>query len=84
MVVSPDLGVPFILKCGKALNEQKTEIRIQFKNVPGNIYKSAARNELVVRVQPNEAMYMKFMNKTPGLSSAPIVSELDLSYNSRL
>jgi len=24
-------GVPFILKCGKALNEQKAEIRIQFK-----------------------------------------------------
>jgi glucose-6-phosphate 1-dehydrogenase len=60
-------GVPFILKCGKALNEQKTEIRIQFKSVPGNIYDNIERNELVIRVQPNEAVYFKMMNKTPGL-----------------
>lgn len=66
-----------------ALNEQKTEVRIQFKNVPGNIYNDISRNELVLRIQPNEAMYMKFMNKTPGLSSKPVVSELDLSYNKR-
>ena len=76
-------GVPFILKCGKALNEQKGEVRIQFKDVPGNFYPNSARNELVVRVQPHEAMYMKFMNKQPGLSSVPIISELDLSYNKR-
>lgn len=69
-------GVPFILKCGKgsqykfnllALNEHKTEIRIQFKEVPGNFYPGIQRNELVIRVQPKEAVYMKFMNKTPGL-----------------
>jgi len=27
-------GVPFIMKAGKALNERKAEIRIQFKDVP--------------------------------------------------
>jgi glucose-6-phosphate 1-dehydrogenase len=26
-------GVPFILKCGKALNERKAEIRVQFAQV---------------------------------------------------
>lgn len=52
-------GVPFILKCGKALSEQKAEIRIQFKDVANRIYPNAARNELVVRVQPKEAMYLK-------------------------
>ncbi|KAJ3176256.1 Glucose-6-phosphate 1-dehydrogenase [Irineochytrium annulatum] len=76
-------GVPFILKCGKALNEQKTEVRIQFQDVAGNIYSNLARNELVIRVQPNEAVYMKFMNKQPGLSNATTVSELDLSYSKR-
>ncbi|KAI9340653.1 glucose-6-phosphate dehydrogenase [Zopfochytrium polystomum] len=76
-------GVPFILKCGKALNEQKAEIRIQFTDVPGNIYPSAARNELVIRVQPDEAVYMKMTNKQPGLSTSTITSELDLSYSKR-
>lgn len=77
-------GVPFVMRCGKAINEQKAEIRIQFNDVPGNIYGSnVARNELVIRVQPNEAVYMKFVNKKPGLSSDPVVSELDLSYKSR-
>ncbi|KAF0514832.1 glucose-6-phosphate dehydrogenase [Gigaspora margarita] len=61
-------GVPFILKCGKALNEQQTEIRVQFQHVPGNVFKNAPRNELVIRVQPNEAAYMKITNKLPGLS----------------
>ncbi|KAI8925038.1 glucose-6-phosphate dehydrogenase [Entophlyctis helioformis] len=76
-------GVPFILKCGKALNEQKTEVRIQFQDVAGNIYKDLTRNELVIRVQPQEAVYMKFMNKQPGLSNSATISELDLSYHKR-
>lgn len=33
-------GVPFILKAGKALNSRKAEIRVQFKDVPGDIFKS--------------------------------------------
>ncbi|KAJ3408487.1 Glucose-6-phosphate 1-dehydrogenase [Chytridiales sp. JEL 0842] len=76
-------GVPFILKCGKALNEQKAEVRVQFEDVAGNIYPNIARNELVIRVQPDEAVYMKFMNKQPGLSSSTMMSELDLSYSKR-
>lgn len=77
-------GVPFILKAGKALNEAKVEIRVQFRDVPGNIFNPhPARNELVIRVQPDEAVYQKFMNKFPGLSMIPVVSELDLTYKSR-
>ncbi|KAH9290671.1 hypothetical protein KI387_034788, partial [Taxus chinensis] len=54
-------GVPFILKAGKALNSRKAEIRVQFKDVPGDIFKCAkhGRNEFVIRLQPSEAMYMK-------------------------
>ena len=76
-------GVPFILKCGKALNEQKAEIRIQFRDINNSIYPDISRNELVIRVQPQEAVYMKIMSKQPGLSSSPIISELDLSYGKR-
>ncbi|RKP26272.1 glucose-6-phosphate dehydrogenase [Syncephalis pseudoplumigaleata] len=77
-------GVPFILKCGKALDQQKTEIRIQFRDVPGNIFPhQTVRNELVVRVQPKEAVYVKMMNKKPGLAFDTTISELDLSYHKR-
>ena len=31
-------GVPFIIKAGKALNEHKCEIRVQLKDVPGDLF----------------------------------------------
>ncbi|XP_065165362.1 glucose-6-phosphate 1-dehydrogenase isoform X1 [Atheta coriaria] len=77
-------GVPFILKCGKALNERKAEVRIQFKEVPGDIFDGKAkRNELVIKVQPGEALYVKMMVKTPGSPFDMEETELDLTYGSR-
>lgn len=88
-------GVPFILRAGKALNETKSEIRIQFKRPPGSAKlfprddeeasggETVARNELVIRLQPDQAMYMKFNVQAPGLKGDPITSELDLSYKTR-
>ena len=67
------------------MNERKAEIRIQFRDVPGDIFTEGAikRNELVMRVQPNEAVYCKMMTKSPGMGVDPIETELDLSYNKR-
>ncbi|XP_044068523.1 glucose-6-phosphate 1-dehydrogenase isoform X2 [Siniperca chuatsi] len=77
-------GVPFILRCGKALNERKAEVRLQFTDVPGDIFGNLCRrNELVVRVQPNEAVYAKMMSKKPGVYFSPEETELDLTYKSR-
>lgn len=77
-------GVPFILRCGKALNERKAEVRLQFTDVPGDIFRNQCyRNELVVRVQPNEAIYAKMMSKKPGVYFTPEETELDLTYKSR-
>ncbi|XP_062185667.1 glucose-6-phosphate 1-dehydrogenase, cytoplasmic isoform-like [Phragmites australis] len=78
-------GVPFILKAGKALNSRKAEVRVQFKDVPGDIFKckKQGRNEFVIRLQPSEAMYMKLTVKKPGLEMATEQSELDLSYGMR-
>ncbi|KAJ0433193.1 putative glucose-6-phosphate dehydrogenase (NADP(+)) [Helianthus annuus] len=78
-------GVPFIMKAGKALNSRKAEIRVQFKDVPGDIYKcqKQGRNEFVIRLQPSEAMYMKLTVKQPGLEMTTAQSELDLSYGQR-
>jgi glucose-6-phosphate 1-dehydrogenase len=76
-------GVPFIMKAGKALNEQKTEIRVQFKDVTSGIFKDIPRNELVMRIQPNESVYIKMNSKLPGLTMQTVVTELDLTYRRR-
>uniref|UniRef100_A0ACB8EL86 Glucose-6-phosphate 1-dehydrogenase n=1 Tax=Sphaerodactylus townsendi TaxID=933632 RepID=A0ACB8EL86_9SAUR len=77
-------GVPFVLRCGKALNERKAEVRLQFRDVPGDIFqRQCKRNELVIRVQPNEAVYTKMMTKKPGMFFNPEESELDLTYGNR-
>ncbi|KAK3102256.1 hypothetical protein FSP39_009955 [Pinctada imbricata] len=78
-------GVPFILRCGKALNERKAEVRVQFKDVAGDIFPTGEvqRNELVIRVQPDEAVYLKMMAKSPGMTFKSEETELDLSYGHR-
>ncbi|KAL6738610.1 hypothetical protein Aduo_012139 [Ancylostoma duodenale] len=78
-------GVPFFLRCGKALNENKAEVRVQFKEVNGDIYPPGElkRSEFVMRVQPNEAVYLKLMTKKPGMGFGVEESELDLTYNAR-
>lgn len=76
-------GVPFIMKAGKALNEQKAEIRIQYKDVTQGIFKDIARNELVIRVQPGEAVYLKMNTKAPGLQMKSVPTEMDLTYKRR-
>lgn len=77
-------GVNFILRCGKALNERKAEVRIQYHDVPGDIFGGKAkRNELVIRVQPGEALYIKMMTKSPGITFDLEETELDLTYGQR-
>ncbi|XP_071698587.1 glucose-6-phosphate 1-dehydrogenase, chloroplastic-like isoform X2 [Rutidosis leptorrhynchoides] len=83
-------GVPFLMKAGKALNTRRAEIRVQFRHVPGNLYKrnfgpdmDKATNELVLRVQPDEAIYLKINNKIPGLGMRLDRSDLNLLYSMR-
>ena len=40
-------------------------------------------NELVIRLQPNEAIYLKTNIKSPGLQTIPTQVEMDLSYTTR-
>lgn len=68
----------------------RAEIRVQFRQVPGNLYKrkfgsdlDEATNELVLRVQPNEAIYLKVNNKVPGLGLRLDRSDLNLLYRTR-
>jgi len=79
-------GVPFLIRAGKALNASMTEIRIRFREVPGNIFAKVAghlrSNELVIRVQPDAGISFRIVNKVPGLRIALDESNLDLSYES--
>jgi glucose-6-phosphate 1-dehydrogenase len=59
------------------------EIRVQYKDVTSGIFQNIARNELVMRIQPSEAIYMKMNTKTPGLLTRAIPTELDLTYKRR-
>jgi glucose-6-phosphate 1-dehydrogenase len=77
-------GVPFLLKAGKATGERKCEVRIQFKDELLPFGDRTKRNELVIRIQPEEAVYLKIMAKKPGLSHEQLVqTELDLTYRQR-
>ncbi|KAG7598399.1 Glucose-6-phosphate dehydrogenase NAD-binding [Arabidopsis suecica] len=83
-------GVPFLMKAGKALNTRSAEIRVQFRHVPGNLYNrnsgtdlDQTTNELVIRVQPDEAIYLKINNKVPGLGMRLDRSNLNLLYSAR-
>ncbi|MBA0641088.1 hypothetical protein Goklo_025678 [Gossypium klotzschianum] len=83
-------GVPFLMKAGKALHNKRAEIRVQFRHVPGNLYNrnfgtdlDQATNELVIRVQPDEAIYLKINNKVPGLGMRLDCSNLNLHYAAR-
>lgn len=78
---------PPLPQAGKALNERAALVRIQFRAPARPLLARAdadrMRNEIVVRLQPDEAIYMKVVVKQPGLESGASISELDLDYKSR-
>ena len=65
-------GVPFYLRTGKRLPQRRTEIFIQFRQVPHSIFGTApiAPNSLLIALQPEEHISLRVMSKTPGLDRA--------------
>ncbi len=66
-------GVPFFLRTGKNLPDRRTQIVVQFKPLPHNIFGPATdgelcANRLVIDLQPDEDISLTIMNKRPGLS----------------
>jgi glucose-6-phosphate 1-dehydrogenase len=63
-------GVPFYLRTGKRLASRVSEIVIEFKQIPYNIFGDSAgnvsANQLVIRLQPNEGVKQFIMIKDPG------------------
>ncbi len=69
-------GVPFFLRTGKKLAERRTEIVIQFKPIPHNIFEArgatAVPNRLIIAIQPQENIHLSVMAKVPGLDRGGI------------
>ncbi|MER6951502.1 glucose-6-phosphate dehydrogenase [Nonomuraea sp. NPDC000554] len=59
-------GVPFYLRTGKRLPNRRSEIVVQFKDVPHSIFPGGAPNRLVLRLQPEEGIELHIMAKEPG------------------
>jgi len=62
--------VPFYLRAGKRLPRRVTEIVIQFKRTPHFLFRSVPReqlapNLLVLRIQPDEGISLRFRAKVP-------------------
>ncbi|MBI2442153.1 MAG: glucose-6-phosphate dehydrogenase, partial [Lentisphaerae bacterium] len=78
-------GVPFYARSGKRLAKRITEIAIQFRPAPLVIFSSIAGglapNLLVLRIQPDESISIKFSTKAPGqaLAIQPVKMEFDYS-----
>jgi len=64
-------GVPFYLRTGKRLGKRVTEIAVVFKKAPHLPFDDTATEELgqnaiVIRIQPDEGITMRFGSKVPG------------------
>jgi glucose-6-phosphate 1-dehydrogenase len=76
-------GVPFYFRTGKRLAQRHTEIAIQFKRMPFELFRNAPfhkghTNTLVIQIQPVEGISLTFGAKIPG----PVlrVGSVDMSF----
>ncbi len=78
-------GVPFYLRAGKRLGRRVTEIAVVFKRAPQALFaaeQTAAlgENALVIRVQPDEGVTMRFGSKVPGVGMNVRDVTMDFGY----
>jgi glucose-6-phosphate 1-dehydrogenase len=78
-------GVPFYLRTGKRLGRRVTEVAVVFKRAPHLPFTETAteeltQNALVVRVQPDEGMTIRFGSKVPGTAMEIRDVNMDFMY----
>ena len=86
-------GTPFYLRTGKRLATKKTEIVIQFKQPPANLFtagiasakakSSRPANQVVIEIAPNEGVRLRFEGKVPGQGMNIDSVEMDFDYVER-
>ena len=63
-------GVPFYIRTGKRLPTRVTEIVIHFKRTPHHLFQrentTLSSNQMIIRIQPDEGILLKFDMKEPG------------------
>src|SRR5690554_4283290 len=79
-------GVPFSIRTGKRLPASVTEIVIHFKQVPHHLFSSSqmpgpGNNQLIIRIQPDEGILLKFRMKTPGAGFLVQTVNMDFHYS---
>ena len=78
-------GVPFYLRTGKRLGRRVTEVAVVFKRAPHLPFESTAttelgKNALVVRIQPDEGVTIRFGSKVPGTAMEVRDVTMDFGY----
>ena len=78
-------GVPFYLRAGKRLGRRVTEIAVVFKRAPQNLFAESqtsalGQNALVIRVQPDEGVTIRFGSKVPGAGMQVRDVTMDFGY----
>lgn len=78
-------GVPFYLRTGKRLGRRVTEVAVVFKRAPHLPFETTAteelgENALVIRVQPNEGVTIRFGSKVPATAMEVRDVTMDFGY----
>ncbi|MFZ2512280.1 MAG: glucose-6-phosphate dehydrogenase [Gordonia sp. (in: high G+C Gram-positive bacteria)] len=78
-------GVPFYLRAGKRLGRRVTEIALVFTRAPhlpfdDSMTVELGQNALVIRIQPDEGVTVRFGSKVPGTSMEVRDVNMDFSY----
>ena len=79
-------GVPFYIRTGKYLPKRVSEIAIHFKSAPLAVFGPAndgepmAPNLLILRIQPEEGISLKFVSKRPGAGMTLRPVSMDFNY----
>ncbi|MEL4318454.1 glucose-6-phosphate dehydrogenase [Leifsonia sp. YIM 134122] len=78
-------GVPFYLRAGKRLGRRVTEIAVVFKRAPQQLFADSqtsqlGQNALVIRVQPDEGVTIRFGSKVPGAGMQVRDVTMDFGY----
>ncbi len=77
--------VPFYVRSGKRLPKRVTEIAVQFKKTPHHLFREMPadkfdHNNIVIRIQPDEGISLKFSSKVPGSSMRMRPVTMDFRY----
>ncbi|ANC00930.1 glucose-6-phosphate dehydrogenase [Pseudomonas putida] len=72
-------GVPFYLRTGKRMARRSSQIVIQFKPVPHELFAGGQVNQLLIQLQPDEHISLRMMTKSPGRGMRLAPVELDLN-----